>query len=501
MKDQLIEAIVALSGVEMPYRCYSLRSDPMLKIQRSSNSEINQLRSERLALDIEYQDVLVGLLQYNGRIFVSYSSARSKPYSSVNSPLDSYASVKRWWDKLVGRPTVWTENDDILVGNSLGIGIAITDTGSLNMREGNDIISGIGSGVGCGGICNHGNIYTESGNDFIIGYSQGKAEYGILNKGLIDMGTGQDLLVGSGRIFGLHNFGHIKTQSGSDTIVGTGSLDGNQSDNLWGIKNHGRIDTGDENDRINGNGKLAGICNQALFNTDKYVLAHEQSTISMGNGDDQLTGHSELVGIDNKGRIEMGHGNNILVGDGGIVGIQNHYLISFGNGDDQLGGKSSSLQGTAFHNNYLIDTHGGNDIVVAVNGQFVNNGSIKLGEGDDIVAAHNSAGFKGTGTINLEDGNDILTGFGNGEFLGGSGTDTLLLPEGSYHIAGSVVTDNFQVMTVNGFERLGGISATTGLEANHPFVAFADGVLTVNSAGDATFQGLDLFSQIQIYNP
>ena len=471
-------------------------------IQRTvAIKKVNQFRHEWLNYQGNWQGVLGEIDEYQSRETISYSGRNSKARKYSNSILDDYASKKRWWDKSVNSSTKLSEGNDNFVGNSLGIGIAISKDGVLNTLGGDDVISGVGAGAKCGGILNQGNIYTDSGDDMIVGYSNGKAEYGVKNKGLIDTGGDNDFIAGSGRVTGIENFGYINTRSGGDTIVGTGSLGGKQSDNLWGIKNHGKIETGSSKDVITGRGKLAGITNQALFSADKYVGYDDQGVISMGAGDDLLIGRGELAGIVNKGKIEMGNGANTLFGSGGIVGIENSYAsISFGNGHDKIGGESFTSNGTAILNNYLINTHDGNDMLGAKTGKFINNGSIKLGKGNDFVIAHESAGFEGTGTIDLEEGDDVLTGFGDGKFYGGSGVDMLLLPEGTYQISGSIVTDNFQMMNVSGFEKIGGIGSA-GLSKNHNLMDFVDGVLTVNSAGDASFQGSNILSKIQIFTP
>ena len=489
-------------GGEIPLKANFWELKKMQEIKRTvTKTKTNQFRHEWLNHVGNWQDALSEVDEYQSSKTISYSGRNSKIREYSGSPLDHYASTNDTFGKIVTSPINLSKGNDNYAGNSLGIGIAVSKDGVLNTLGGDDVISGIGSGAKCGGIFNQGSIYTDSGNDMVVGYSNGKAEYGVKNKGLIDTGGDNDFIAGSGRVTGIENFGYINTRSGGDTIVGTGSLGGKQSDNLWGIKNYGKIETGSSKDAITGRGKLAGITNESLFGKDKYVSYYDEGVISMGAGDDLLIGHGDVAGIVNKGKIEMGNGTNTLFGSGGIVGIENSSAsISFGNGHDKIGGESVSSNGTAILNNYLINTHDGNDMLCAKIGKFINNGSIKLGKGNDFVIAHESAGFEGTGTIDLEEGNDILTGFGGGKFLGGSGVDMLLLPKGTYQISGSIVTDNFQIMNASGFEKIGGIGSA-GLNKDYKPLEFADGILTVNSDGDANFQGSNILSKIQIFNP
>jgi len=91
-----------------------------------------------------------------------------------------------------------------------------------------------------------------------------------------------------------------------------------------------------------------------------------------------------------------------------------------------------------------------------------------------------NGGFIGPiGKTYLRDGNDRFLGFGTGEFYGGSGVDKILFGQGTYTISGSSIVSGGVSMTVYEFEKIGG--------SNGGVFNFADGTLTVNANGVATF--------------
>ena len=128
----------------------------------------------------------------------------------------------------------------------------------------------------------------------------------------------------------------------------------------------------------------------------------------------------------------------------------------------------------------LIDGGPGNDTIRG-SGKFIgilNLGTINTGTGNDILDAL-IGGFLGAGKAYLGDGNDRLLGFGTGEFYGGAGVDKILFGQGIYTINGSSIISGDVSMTVNEFEKIGG--------SKGGIFNFADGTLTVNANGVATF--------------
>ncbi|TRV25495.1 MAG: hypothetical protein EWV88_07700 [Microcystis wesenbergii Mw_MB_S_20031200_S109D] len=288
------------------------------------------------------------------------------------------------------------------------------------------------------------NANTLAGNDSLSGSASRTNSDGILNYlGTIDTGDGNDSLAGSGSgsySSGIYNSGSILTQKGNDSVSGSGS-----GTNSFGLLNYyGEIDTGAGNDSVSGSGS----------GTNSFGIYNYQSTLATGNGRDSLTGSVSgdySAGIINYDSISTGGGNDSLTGTvttgNGSYGIGNFDgKIDTGDGDDSLVGTVTTGNGSYGIYNYYgkIETGGGNDSVsgsVSGDGGYgIYNyyGQIDTGAGDDTVTAN--GGFGGNGSILLGDGNDRLRGFGSGNFSGGNGTDTLVLPvlsAGSYSVGSS----------------------------------------------------------------
>jgi Ca2+-binding RTX toxin-like protein len=88
-------------------------------------------------------------------------------------------------------------------------------------------------------------------------------------------------------------------------------------------------------------------------------------------------------------------------------------------------------------------------------------------------------GFSGNGSIYLGTGNDTLTGFGTGNFYGGTGTDKFLLGEGIYAISGSTIDSGGASMNASQFEQIGGV--------DDGIFSYSDGIVIVNADGVASF--------------
>ena len=286
-----------------------------------------------------------------------------------------------------------------------------------------------------------GTLDTGSGNDIVLGKGDGK--YGIYSAGgTLNTGSGSDTITGVGKVVGFVNTGSIDTNSGADTIAGKGGTD-------KGIINEGSIIGGAGSDTIKGESKDgSGIFNASLLDPEvgDYL-------IDCGSGDDLVTGKSDAsAGVNNFGIINGGKGNDTITGTG-LLGIQNLGTINGGSGKDTIRG----IGGIGIFNQGFIDTGAGDDTVDALNGGFVG----RLGK------------------TYLGDGSDRLLGFGDGEFYGGSGVDKILFSQGNYTISGSSIISEGVSMTVNEFEKIGG--------SNGGIFNFADGTLTVNANGVATF--------------
>jgi hypothetical protein len=310
----------------------------------------------------------------------------------------------------------------------------------VNTLGGDDIIMGNGEtlrnilfysplnvGVynGTGGVIN-----TGDGADNIAGYG-GVGLFNDLNT-TISMGNGNDTVSGCGCDYGddfkgILNSGTINTGSGGDTVIGNanGSYSG-------GIVNGGTINTEDGNDSVVGSGAAGGINNIGLSDGKGGI-------IDTGNGKDDIFGESDQD-----------------------WGIYNGYLsaINTGNDDDSIVGITTGGDDAGILNFELatINTSSGDDTIIGIGKRGIwNDGTIDMGNGDDLVNALNG-GFSGKGKTLLGEGNDVIVGFGSGSFNGGSGFDMLELAAGKYTIGivGSTVsfTSNDVVMNTSGFEKL-----------------------------------------------
>ena len=241
------------------------------------------------------------------------------------------------------------------------------------------------------------------------------------------------------------------------------------------------------NDIISG---IGGTSNSDINNgiTNKVSISNN-GTIITGAGNDSIYGISDGIGIYNTGTINTGTGKDNITGIGNVVGIYTFGTINTGAGNDTITGistggdlsssKTSIFNIGIFNDEFTIDTGTGNDIVSGTgNFGISNTGTINTGAGNDTVSAI-VGGFSGNGSIYLGTGNDTLTGFGTGNFYGGTGTDKLLLGEGIYAISGSAIDSGGASMNASQFEQIGGV--------NGGIFSYSDGIVIVNADGVASF--------------
>jgi len=341
----------------------------------------------------------------------------------------------------------FTEQDDIVPASGVE---EILNTGIANTLAGDDIITGTGSNYG---FENLGVLNTDDGNDTITGNGGlGDWGFGIYNLGPINTDDGNDIITGTGRL-GIYNgyIGSIDTGKGNDTITGNG-------DNTGIFNPHpGRIiDTGDGNDIITGTGEF-GIGNSGIIDT--------------GNGNDVITGTStgngSAISQFPSGIINTGDGNDVITAtDGNDSDLRNWGFIGTGDGDDLI--TSSAI----IYNEGVIETGNGDDSIIVDGGvdengnrySIKNNGgAINMGDGNDIIIANEGfeSGPNSSGAWFLGEGEDYIKGFGNGDFYGGNGNDTLELTSGTYTVGiwgggneSPIFTKGNQLMITSEFEKL-----------------------------------------------
>jgi hypothetical protein len=226
--------------------------------------------------------------------------------------------------------------------------------------------------------------------------------------------------------------------------------------------------------------------NTAISKGGWYVVSNQ--TVNALAGNDKITGRGGIVGIQIEGKLDTGSGNDEITGTGADAngdGIYNTGTIDTGLGKDSIIGIGPSV---GVYNNGNINTGKGNDLIKGTGRScgIQNDRIIDTGAGDDIIDAL-KGGFSGIGQTYLGSGNDTLkgfvvqgsqTGFKLGTFDGGSGTDRILLGQGTYTITASSITSGGLTMTVNEFEKVGG--------ANGGLFNLANGTLTVAANGVAS---------------
>jgi Ca2+-binding RTX toxin-like protein len=321
---------------------------------------------------------------------------------------------------------IFTPEDDTAYSSS-GWDIAASE--SINTFAGNDSVNGertVGTSASGIDVANNGSINTGEGNDSI----SGKGSYGITSRySSISTGSGNDIISGSGlTVYGISlGGGTISGGVGDDTIQGSGGEDGIHTYFL-GAEING--DSGE--DSIFGTGARHGIY-------------HFAGTISGGEGNDTISG------VDNNDTILLS--NDTFGTDSGI---QNWAVIDGGLGDDLIIGKG---------------------IAVGID----NRGTILGGDGNDTINALNG-GFQGYGHSDLGNGDDTVKGFGYGIFDGSTGTDSIILPIGTYTISNSSISKGSVAMNISNFEKIGGVNGIP--------LSLLPGTFIVDTNGIGSFQQL-----------
>jgi hypothetical protein len=288
--------------------------------------------------------------------------------------------------------------DDVITGTvTQDSGTGISNDGTLNTGDGNDIINGNGAGINSG-IGNSGYIDTGDDNDVITGINNGGDGDGITNYGggTIDTGNGNDIITGiatfnSPSSKGIYNSATINTGNGNDSIISQGNS-----------VNYGGVFLGNGNDSI-------------IVDTDLYyAILSNLNIIEAGDGNDIINTNV----IYNEGVINTGNGDDSIIADGGFPGLYGIY-----------------------NNGGNINTGDGNDIIIANEGF--------------------ESGPNSSGAWFLGEGEDYIKGFGSGDFYGGNGLDILELTPGSYTVGiwgeggeSPIFTKGNQLMITSEFEIL-----------------------------------------------
>jgi hypothetical protein len=372
----------------------------------------------------------------------------------------------------------------------------IVNSWAFSTGKGNDVINA--NGYDSTGIVNSGVFFgTGEGNDIINAY--GYFSPGIVNSGTFDTGEGNDTISAGAREDGIVNTGAFYTADGDDVIEGGGArkvgissaqgsiLDtGNGNDRIsgggldTGISNASfTFNTGDGNDTIYGGGGPTGIENKGLISTGNgkdTIIAQAPggsyyggsddigsalsnfSTIDTGEGEDIITASGNIEygngGIYNEGTINTGYGDDSIISQGNFFNSGGVFL---GDGNDSIAVDTNFPDGGLTNYTGIIDTGDGNDTITST-GVIYNEGTINTGDGDDSIIVDGGFQSGSSGIVFLENDNDYFKGFGNGEFSGGNGNDTLELTSGTYTVGVWYTTVTFtkgsSIMIASEFEKL-----------------------------------------------
>jgi hypothetical protein len=343
--------------------------------------------------------------------------------------------------------------NDVITGN-VEWGYGFMNAGTFNTDDGNDIITGTG---GYYGIFNLSNsiLGTGQGNDTITGIGA----LGFLNGGRIDTGNGEDFIIAQG---GITNRGEIFLGDSNDLLIT--NVNPRHGD---GIENYTIIDTGDGNDTIINNGSISNYDFIGTGEGDDMITStyfiYSEGVIETGNGADSIISHGSFSNV---GGVFLGEGNDSITADTYVPGhtLGNYNAMETGEGDDII-----TITGTIY-NEGVINTGNGNDSIIAkgaatnVHGIYNNGGAINMGDGNDSIIANENfqSGSNQSGAWFLGEGEDYIKGFGNGDFYGGNGNDTLELTPGTYTVGiwgegrdtSAIFTKGDKLMITSEFEKL-----------------------------------------------
>lgn len=277
----------------------------------------------------------------------------------------------------------------------------------------------------------------------------------VLNKPLRQKMIGtpdDDLVTGSRRRpwIEVRRGGLLRLLDGNNKVIGRvpdtggGSEPAAESSAFAGISvlNYGQISSGDSDDLVKGV-SAPGRFKRGIYGYD--------GRIRTGGGDDRIIGRSDGIAIGWCGSLETGSGDDLIKGRQGVrlthpwIGM--HVTMGF------------------------VNTGKGDDRIVAYGrlaGLVLDDGGLTTGKGNDTVDVRHGGLATGYASepLNLGPGDDRFIGFaakpssfgwGTQEpasVRGGRGTDTLVLPPGTYRIDGNAVVGAHNTLMASGFESL-----------------------------------------------
>jgi hypothetical protein len=171
---------------------------------------------------------------------------------------------------------------------------------------------------------------------------------------------------------------------------------------------------------------------ESLTNSDVLI-----GSVAMKGGNDTLTNSGTIVG-DSGVAVDMGDGNDsvTLTEESQLYGE-----VRLGAGDDVLNAEDSA-------DDLIVDAGGGNDSVTTGEGDDL----IRGGAGNDVLTAGD-----GDDALQGEDGDDrLIGGAGDDILLGGAGDDTLVGGEGNDLVNAGSGNDTIEIATDDGSDTVDG---------------------------------------------
>lgn len=411
--------------------------------------------------------------------------------------------------------------------------IIVANGGKAWGGDGNDAITGVGSGLELHGEAGADLIYADNGNDLLYGGSGDDELIAYGGSDLLDGGSGADWMVGgsgndtyvvddagdtvveysgggtdtvqSSITYSLGSHVENLTLTGSDAINGTGNslnniLTGNSAANV--------LVGSDGNDTLDGMGGADTLIGGT--GNDTYVVDDLGDTISEGSGEGTdlvrasinytLGANLENLTLIDSGAIN-GTGNGL---DNVITGNAANNILSGGSGNDTLNGGDGD---DTLIGGLGSDAHNGGagfDYVTyegASSGVYAHTGAPGSNTGEAAGDTYDSIeGLRGTafadeliletvsGSVHGGDGDDYISFVGNhGELHGDDGNDSLHADDGDDELYGGAGNDDVIAYGGNDFLDGGsGVDWMVGGTGNDTYVVDDTSDSVIEYSGEGT---------------
>jgi len=253
------------------------------------------------------------------------------------------------------------------------------------------------------------------------------------------------------------------------------------------------------------------------FDADDVVLTSNSNlsagaTISMGQGDDQVTTAAFTAGAAG-GLVDLGEGSDTYANNGGAGNLTNVSIKGMGGLDIITLGRAGAGNGLNHNNIFVNGNEGADRITIGLGaGDIFNNSTIVGGSEDDLITINTSIAITG-GRVNGQNGDDTITvtqmgAAATATIYGGQGNDTLTyanvagtnVVRFSGDLGNDTIDGNNQAVNIAGDRLFGGggndsINGESGadtLSGGDGVDTFVFGSNTANTGGAFTTAGAAL---------